>query len=111
MKAVFRPVAAQFAGSAVFVYVDTKYIQQAMKMGLSGDVIPSFAMENLETGMHYAFDESAALEADAVTAFVAGVLSGEIAPTIKSEPIPESNDGPVTVVVADSFEDIVLAED
>ncbi|KAF9099033.1 protein disulfide-isomerase precursor [Mortierella sp. GBA35] len=35
------------------------------------------------------------------------VLAGKVEPSIKSEPIPESNDGPVKVVVAHTYEEIV----
>merc|ERR1711916_227311 len=111
MKTVFKPVAATFSGQAVFVYVSTRYIQQAQKLGLSGDVIPSFAVEDLSSGLHYAFDEEAEITEDAAMAFVAGVLSGEIAATIKSEPIPEENDGPVFVMVADQINEVAYAED
>ena len=31
-----------------------------------------------------------------------------MAPHVKSQPIPEKNDGPVTVVVGHSFNDLVL---
>ena len=52
----------------------------------------------------------AALTVDIVTKFVADVLAGTIKPSLKSDPIPESNDGPVTVVVGEEFEKIVLDE-
>lgn len=32
---------------------------------------------------------------------------GSLEPYVKSEPIPESNDGPVTVAVGKNFEDVV----
>jgi hypothetical protein len=35
-------------------------------------------------------------------------LDGTLEATIKSEPIPESNDGPVKIVVAKNFKDIVM---
>ena len=35
-------------------------------------------------------------------------MDGKIEPSIKSEPIPESQDGPVKVVVAHNYDDIVL---
>lgn len=35
-------------------------------------------------------------------------VSGKVEPSIKSEPIPESNDGPVTVIVAKNYEKIVM---
>jgi len=37
-------------------------------------------------------------------------LAGDVAPYIKSEPVPETNDGPVTVVVGKTFDDIVMDE-
>jgi protein disulfide-isomerase A1 len=106
--ATARAVAGQFRGQVNFVYVDAvKYIQQAQKVGLSGNVIPSFAIDYVTEGKHFAFDESAALESDALTAFTRGVLDGSVKQTIKSEPAPESNDGPVKVVVASQFDEIV----
>lgn len=32
---------------------------------------------------------------------------GSLEPYVKSEPIPESNDGPVTVAVAKNFDEVV----
>lgn len=40
-------------------------------------------------------------------AWVDDLIAGQIKPAIKSEAIPEENDGPVYVVVADSWSDIV----
>lgn len=48
------------------------------------------------------------LTVDVISKFVADVLEGEIKPSLKSDPIPESNDGPVTVIVGEEFEKIVL---
>ena len=42
--------------------------------------------------------------------FLTSYLAGEISAFIKSEPVPESNDGPVTVVVGKNFDDIVMDE-
>lgn len=47
---------------------------------------------------------------DAFTAFLTSYLAGEVAPYIKSETPPESNDGGVTVVVGKTFDDIVMDE-
>jgi len=48
------------------------------------------------------------LTVDVISKFVADVLSGSIKPSLKSDPIPESNDGPVTVIVGEQFEEIVM---
>jgi protein disulfide-isomerase A1 len=44
---------------------------------------------------------------DDITAFVDGVLAGDIKPHLKSDPVP-AQDGPVTVVVGTEFEKIVM---
>lgn len=41
-------------------------------------------------------------------AFVNNFLGGSLKSYIKSEPIPAENDGPVTVVVGETFNDIVM---
>jgi hypothetical protein len=43
-----------------------------------------------------------------VQKFVDDFLGGKLKNFVKSEPIPESNDGPVKVVVGETFADIVM---
>jgi len=52
-------------------------------------------------------DQSKELTAASIGSFVAQYVKGDIPHSIKSEPVPISQDGPVYVVVADSFEDVV----
>ncbi|KAF9993089.1 protein disulfide-isomerase precursor, partial [Modicella reniformis] len=47
------------------------------------------------------------LSFDKIKALTEGVLAGTMEPSIKSEAIPESNDGPVKVVVAHTYKEIV----
>jgi len=44
---------------------------------------------------------------DNLRKFVQQFVDGELEPYIKSEPVPENNDGPVTVVVGKNFDEIV----
>lgn len=39
------------------------------------------------------------------------VKNGEVDPFLKSEPVPDSNDGPVTVAVAKNFDEVVINND
>jgi hypothetical protein len=55
--------------------------------------------------------EDGSFTVEALTAFAAGVVDGSAPRFRLSAPAPESNDGPVTIVVADTFEEIVLAPD
>jgi protein disulfide-isomerase A1 len=45
---------------------------------------------------------------ESITEFVDNFSGGEMKPSIKSEPVPEKQDGPVTIVVAHNYKDIVL---
>lgn len=40
--------------------------------------------------------------------FVNDYINKKLKPYIKSQPVPESNNGPVTVVVGETFNDIVM---
>ena len=37
-------------------------------------------------------------------------VDGKVQPSVKSEPIPEKQDGPVVVIVAHNYNDIVMDE-
>jgi len=50
------------------------------------------------------------LTVDIISAFVSDVMDGKLAPSLKSEPIPESNAEPVKVIVGKQFEEIVKDE-
>jgi len=101
-------IARETKGKLSFVWIDwAKYAKHAERLGLSGQVVPSLAIERMADGVHYAFPESQELSVEAIKAFVDKFVSGELAPTIKSEPVPASNDGPVKILVATNFDEIV----
>jgi len=103
-----RPHAVQSKGKINWVYIDwNKYSKHAERLGLTGKTVPALAIENLVEGTHFAFDESSEITDASVSAWISSFLAGNLQPTIKSEDIPASNDGPVTVVVAKNFDEIV----
>ena len=55
----------------------------------------------------YMFEESE-INADTLTTFMSKYFEGSLKPFLKSEEPPEENDGPVTVVVGKTFEEIAL---
>ena len=55
----------------------------------------------------FPFDQAKKLTEKDVAAFVDSYVSGKIQPSIKSEPVPEKQEGPVTVVVAHNYEEII----
>jgi len=106
---LIRPAAEVTKGRVQWVYIDSsKYGRHAERLALSGHTVPALALEVQSTGKHYAFDESAEITAEAVTAWINSYLDGSLQPTVKSEDIPADNSGPVKVVVAKNFDQIVL---
>ncbi len=75
---------------------------------MTGKVAPAVAIDDIRTGKHYAFDESSAPTASALSAWVDAYLAGSLEPTIRSEDIPTENNEPVKVVVAKNFDQLVL---
>jgi protein disulfide-isomerase A1 len=105
---MIRSIAEESKGKLNWVYIDwAKYARHAERLGLSGKTVPCVALENMDEGTHYAYDETAELNTKNIAAWVKTFLDGTLAPTIKSEEIPAENNGPVKVVVAKTFDQIV----
>jgi len=102
-------IAKETKGKLNWVYIDwSKYSRHSERLGLSGKVVPALAIEKPDNGKHYAFDENTSITKENVKPWITSFLDGQLPPTIKSEEIPEKNDGPVKVIVAKTFEKIVL---
>lgn len=118
-----RPHAVQTKGKLNWVYINwffifhvlsilnhnrNKYARHAERLGLSGKTVPALAIENLDTGAHFAFDETAEISEKSVGEWITKFVNGELAPTIKSQEPPADNSAPVKVIVAKTFDQIVL---
>jgi len=88
--------------------------------GGTGDVIPTLigmktpGLDQAEDDVpaknlpeRFAFDENNEVNEETAAAFLKDVADGTLQPYKKSEPVPESNDGPVTVLVHNNFDDYV----
>jgi len=104
----FEALAKEHKGKMNFVYIDSeKFGAHASNLNLK-ESWPAFGIQNVATGAKYPLEHQAGdLSVEKAKALVEGVLAGTVEPSIKSEAIPESNDGPVKVVVAHSYKDIV----
>jgi len=104
-----KDLAKETKGKLNWIYINSaKYGRHGERLGLSGKVSPAIAIDDMESGFHYAFDEKAEITTEAVKTWVNKYLAKELEPTIKSEDIPEKNDGPVKVVVAKNYDSLVL---
>ncbi|XP_066490974.1 protein disulfide-isomerase A3 [Tiliqua scincoides] len=74
----------------------------------AGDV-PVVAIRTVK-GEKYVMQEEFSRDGKALERFLQDYFDGNLKKYLKSEPIPENNDGPVKVVVAENFDEIVNAE-
>jgi protein disulfide isomerase len=90
-------------------FADSKMWTEALvRMGvISGKVFPT-AVVFSQTEQPISWDEEVAFDATSFSAWLNDVVAGTAKQWKKSEPVPESNDGPVKVVVAKNFDEIVL---
>ncbi|KAI1623606.1 prolyl 4-hydroxylase, beta polypeptide [Exophiala viscosa] len=103
-----RPVAEKYKGQMNFATIDAKaFGAHAGNLNLPTDKFPAFAIQETVKNEKYPF-EGTSLTEKKIGAFVKDFVGGKLSPSIKSEPIPEKQEGPVTVVVAHSYKDIVL---
>ncbi|KAI9101772.1 thioredoxin-like domain-containing protein [Phlyctochytrium arcticum] len=103
-----EPIAKEFKGKINFVYLEAdKFSAHAKNLNLK-QTWPAFVIEEMEKNKKFPFDQSKTITKESIKSFVEDYLNGKLEPSIKSEAIPEKNDGPVRVVVGKNYEAIVL---
>ncbi|XP_057974011.1 protein disulfide-isomerase-like [Malania oleifera] len=105
-KSNYHDVAEQYKGKGLnFLLADLEASQQTLQyFGLKADQVPVIIIQS-NAEHHYI---KSSLEPDQIAPWIKEYKDGNLLPFIKSEPIPEVNNTPVKVVVANSLQDIVL---
>ncbi|TKA50577.1 Protein disulfide-isomerase [Cryomyces minteri] len=104
-----KPLATKHKGKVNFATIDAKaFGQHAGNLNLEAGKWPAFAIQETAKNQKFPFDQSKKMTEKNVGKFVDDFLAGKVEPSIKSEPIPEKQDGPVTVIVAKNYEEIVM---
>jgi protein disulfide-isomerase A1 len=106
---LLKPIAEAHKGVINFATIDAKaFGAHAGNLNLKADQFPAFAIQETAKNQKFPFDQDKEITADAIKVFVEEFVSGKMEPSVKSEPIPETQEGPVTVVVAKNYNDVVL---
>lgn len=104
-----KPVAEKHRGVVSFATIDAKaFGAHAANLNLEADKFPAFAIQNTVDNKKYPFDQTTEITEASIAKFVQQYVDGKVEPSIKSEPIPEKQEGPVQIVVANNYDDIVL---
>ncbi|KAI8636643.1 thioredoxin-like protein [Parasitella parasitica] len=102
------PLAQKYKGKINFVHIDaSKYGAHAGNLGLK-EQWPAFAIQHLDTGAKFPLDQSKSVAFENLETFLQDYVDGKIKATVKSAEAPADNNGPVKIVVANEFVDIVL---
>ncbi|EED23592.1 protein disulfide isomerase Pdi1, putative [Talaromyces stipitatus ATCC 10500] len=108
----FRPIAEQHRGKINIATIDAKaFGAHAGNLNLDPSIFPAFAIQDPEKNTKFPWDQTKDIKAKEIGEFIQDVLDGKVSPSIKSEPIPETQEGPVTVVVAHTYQELVIDSD
>ncbi|KAG4968467.1 hypothetical protein JHK87_034118 [Glycine soja] len=108
----FKEAAKSFKGKLIFVYVemDNEDVGKPVSeyFGISGNAPKVLGYTGNDDGKKFVLDGE--VTADKIKAFGDDFLEDKLKPFYKSDPVPESNDGDVKIVVGNNFDEIVLDE-
>lgn len=109
LAGTLKPLAEKHRGKVNFATIDAKsFGAHGGNLNLEVGKWPAFAIQEIAKNQKFPYDQAKALSHDDVGSFVQDFLDGKIEPSIKSEPIPEKQEGPVTVVVAHNYKEVVI---
>jgi len=101
------PFAKDAKGKLSFTWVDAqKYAQHVQNLGITETPGILIAGDN---NKKFLFDGKVT-SSDDLTAFFSGYAAGTLTAHMKSEPVPETNDEPVYVLVGSEFENVIGKE-
>ncbi|KAK8596452.1 hypothetical protein V6N13_001076 [Hibiscus sabdariffa] len=108
----FQEAAKFFKGKLIFVFVQVDNEDYGRPVadyfGVTGDGPKILAFTGNEDSRKFFFDGDVTV--DKIKAFGEDFLEEKLKPFYKSDPIPETNDGDVKIVVGNNFDEIVLDE-
>ncbi|KAL6906874.1 disulfide isomerase 1 protein [Trichoderma evansii] len=108
----FKPIAEKYKGKINFATIDaSSFGSHAGNINLKTDKFPAFAIHDIENNKKFPFDQEKELKEKDVAKFVDDFAAGKIEASVKSEPIPETQESPVYTVVAHTYDEIVLNND
>ncbi|KAK6936043.1 Thioredoxin domain [Dillenia turbinata] len=109
---IFQEAAKLFKGKlvSVFIEMDNEDVGRPVTeyFGVTGDAPKLLAYTGNDDAKKFVLDGDVTF--DKIKAFGEDFLEDRLKPFYKSDPIPESNDGDVKIVVGNNFDEIVLDE-
>ncbi|KXT03760.1 hypothetical protein AC578_724 [Pseudocercospora eumusae] len=115
LSKTLKPLAKKYKGKVNLAVIDASaFGQHAGNLNLEVGKWPAFAIQDTAKNQKFPFSEAGDIKdisEKKIGKFIADFVAGKIEPSVKSEPIPEKQDGPVTVVVAHNYQEVVIDND
>jgi protein disulfide-isomerase A1 len=107
-----KPLAEKHKGVVNFATIDAKaFGAHAGNLNLEVNKWPAFAIQETVKNQKFPFDQTKQITEKDIGSFIQDFVDGKIEPSIKSEPLPEKQDGPVHVIVAHNYGEIVMDDE
>lgn len=107
LTSTLEEVAKDRTNNFGFFYDDSnKVMSEIIGIGASGTVLPTLVAVPDGGGQTFAYDESLPFTKENVAKWIDGLLDGTTKQYVKSQPIPENDNGPVKTLVAKNFDSI-----
>lgn len=104
----YKPLAKKYTGKVNFVWIDAvKFGEHGKAMNLQEVKWPAFVVQDMVKQLKYPHSQTEPLSPDSADKLVDQYLTGKLQPSLKSEPIPTSQDEPVFVLVTDEFDKVI----
>jgi protein disulfide-isomerase A1 len=105
----FKPLAKTYKGKINFVWIDgVKFAEHGKMMNLQEAKWPAFVIQDIEKQLKYPFDQSAEFSVSDITSFVKKYSEGKVEPSLRSQPIPETQDEASFTLVTKQFDEVVF---
>ncbi|KAF2862194.1 protein disulfide isomerase [Piedraia hortae CBS 480.64] len=110
-----KPAAEKHRGKVNVATIDAQaFGQHGQNLNLEVGKWPAFAIQDTKNHQKYPYPSQGNvkdLSEKKIGQFLDDFVAGKLEPSIKSEPIPDKQDGPVTIVVAKNYQDVVIKND
>jgi protein disulfide-isomerase A1 len=107
--ASIRPIAAEHRSKLNFVWIDAiQFGDHAKSLNLPEAQWPSFVIQDMETQLKFPFDQNIRVTPERLAEHVELYKAGTLEPSLKSQPIPTTQDESVYNLVGKQFDEIVF---
>jgi protein disulfide-isomerase A1 len=107
-----RAVALEHKVKINFVWIDAiKFGDHAKALNLPESLWPSFVVQDLGNQLKYPVDQKTEITTAVVKDWVESFVAGTLEPTLKSQPVPETQDEAVFNIVGKEFDKVVSHSD